>query len=206
MAVDFRAYRVLSAKHFSSVQAARIHSESRTILYDSDNDDDSRALFPCPFCIVDIDVSVLCSHLQEEHCFDLKNAVCPLCAANLGKDVIGHFIVQHASSLKRRRKSEKYGFLSGNLAMLGKKIPTHPMGNKHESTPDPLLSSFISHMPFSDPKCIPQDECFREDASSATSDVKSIVPSSLHEDHEQDKEEKRKKAAFVQELIMSTIF
>lgn len=26
--------------------------------------------------------------------------VCPLCAANLGKDVIGHFIVQHASSLK----------------------------------------------------------------------------------------------------------
>jgi len=34
----------------------------------------------------------------------------------------------------------------------------------------------------------------------------SIEPSSLHEDHEQDKEEKRKKAAFVQELIMSTIF
>lgn len=26
--------------------------------------------------------------------------VCPLCGANLGKDVIGHFIVQHASSLK----------------------------------------------------------------------------------------------------------
>ncbi|KAF3962736.1 hypothetical protein CMV_012794 [Castanea mollissima] len=180
--------------------------ESHTILYDSDNDDDSRALFPCPFCIVDIDVSVLCSHLQEEHCFDLKNAVCPMCAANLGKDVIGHFIVQHASSLKRRRKSEKYGFLSGNSTMLGKKFPTHPMGNKHESTPDPLLSSFIYNMPFSVPKCIPQDECFREDASSATSDVKSIEPSSLHEDHEQDKEEKRKKAAFVQELIVSTIF
>lgn len=26
--------------------------------------------------------------------------VCPLCAANLGKDVIGHFMVQHESSLK----------------------------------------------------------------------------------------------------------
>lgn len=60
--------------------------------------------------------------------------------------------------------------------MLGKKIPTHPMGNKHESTPDPLLSSFIYHMPFSDSKCIPQDECFREDASSATSDVKRYIP------------------------------
>ena len=79
-------------------------------------------------------------------------------------------------SLQRRRKSEKYGFLSGNSAMLGKKFPTHPMGNKHESTPDPLLSSFIYHMPFLEPKCIPQDECFREDASSATSDVKRYTP------------------------------
>lgn len=26
--------------------------------------------------------------------------VCPLCAANLGKDVIGHFTLQHAHSLK----------------------------------------------------------------------------------------------------------
>ena len=30
----------------------------------------------------------------------LVSQVCPLCAANLGKDVIGHFILQHASLLK----------------------------------------------------------------------------------------------------------
>lgn len=205
MDFDFKAYKVHSAKHFSTVQAARIHSENHSIFYESEGDDDSRTCFPCPFCYVDIDVSALCSHLQEEHCFDLKNAVCPLCAANLGKDVIGHFILQHASLLKRRRKSDKSGFYSANSAMLSKKLPTHPMGNKHDSTPDPLLSSFIYNMPFLDPKSIPQDECFRDDASTA-SDVKSIEPSSLHEGHEQDKEERRQKAAFVQELIMSTIF
>lgn len=43
---------------------------------DSDGDEDTRAYFPCPFCYVDIEVHVLCSHLQNEHCFDLKNAVC----------------------------------------------------------------------------------------------------------------------------------
>lgn len=37
--------------------------------------DDVRAWFPCPFCYVHIAAGVLCSHLQEEHCFDLKNAV-----------------------------------------------------------------------------------------------------------------------------------
>lgn len=43
---------------------------------DSDGDEDARAYFPCPFCYVDIEVHLLCSHLQDEHCFDLKNAVC----------------------------------------------------------------------------------------------------------------------------------
>ena len=46
--------------------------------YDSDGEDDARSYFPCPFCCVEIEVPVLCSHLQEEHCFDLKNAVCGL--------------------------------------------------------------------------------------------------------------------------------
>jgi len=205
MDVDFRAYKVRSAKHFSTVQAARIHTDSHLIFDDSDGEDDARTCFPCPFCYVDIDLSMLCGHLQEYHCFDLKNAVCPLCAANLGKDVIGHFIVQHASSLKRRKRSEKSGFLTGNSAMLGKKFPTNPVGNKLESAPDPLLSLFINNMNFLDPKFIQQDECFSDDASDA-SDVKSMEASSLDEGHEQDNEERRQKAAFVQQLIMSTIF
>ncbi|KAG6635089.1 hypothetical protein I3843_11G018400 [Carya illinoinensis] len=202
MDVDFRASWVHPFKHFSTVQAARIPTDSQLILDDSDGEDDARACIPCPFCYVDIALSMLCSHLQEDHCFDLKCAVCPLCAANLGKDVIGHFIVQHASSLKRRQKYEKSGFLNGNSAMLGKKFRTNAVVNKQEFAPDPLLSQFINGINVLDPKVIQQDECFGDDAS----DVKSIEPSSMDEGHEQDIEERRQKAAFVQQLILSTIF
>lgn len=41
----------------------------------TEREEDVRAWFPCPFCYVEIEIQKLCSHLQEEHCFDLKNAV-----------------------------------------------------------------------------------------------------------------------------------
>ena len=51
-------------------------ADNHLVIYDSEGDDDVKACFPCPFCYVDIEVQMICSHLQEEHCFDLKNAVC----------------------------------------------------------------------------------------------------------------------------------
>lgn len=45
------------------------------LITDDMGDDDMRAWFPCPFCYVDIEVQAICVHLQEEHCFDLRNAV-----------------------------------------------------------------------------------------------------------------------------------
>ena len=39
------------------------------------SDDDTWEYFPCPFCNVDVEIPSLCSHLQEEHCFDMKNTV-----------------------------------------------------------------------------------------------------------------------------------
>ncbi|KAL5671767.1 hypothetical protein ACJX0J_016073, partial [Zea mays] len=56
--------------------------------------------FPCPFCYIEVEVPFICNHLQEEHCFDTRNAVCPICANNLGKDVAAHFRLQHTHLLK----------------------------------------------------------------------------------------------------------
>lgn len=42
---------------------------------DGNEDNELKASFPCPFCYLDIELSLLCIHLQDEHCFDLKNAV-----------------------------------------------------------------------------------------------------------------------------------
>ncbi|XP_021655550.2 protein DEHYDRATION-INDUCED 19 homolog 5 isoform X2 [Hevea brasiliensis] len=230
MDVDFWPSRIY-AKHLSAVQADRYNSDNNLAMDDSDGDEDSRAYFPCPFCYVDIEVHVLCSHLQDEHCFDLKNAVCPLCAANLGKDVIGHFTVNHASSLTvlftcfrssgRRRKSLKSGLWTGSSAMIGKELSsflgssTNGRANTNESAPDPLLSPFLGSGSHSHPQGSQEDE-----SSNITAHLKrfgngipliaylmcSTETPSLDGGDEVDSEERRHRAAFVQELISSTIF
>ncbi|XP_054805583.1 protein DEHYDRATION-INDUCED 19 homolog 6-like isoform X2 [Prosopis cineraria] len=204
MDFDFRASAICAAHHLSAVQAACLHSDNYMAFYESDGDDDTRSYFPCPFCCVEIEVPILCSHLQEEHCFDLKNAVCPLCAANLGKDEIRHFILQHSSSLKRRWKTEKSSIWSGNSAMLQKKLAANTRGNKHESMPDPLLSPFACNVAVPTPNSIHQDKRGNNNASSI-SDSKSGREARGVGD-KKDHEEKRQRAAFLQELVAATIF
>ncbi|XVF49330.1 hypothetical protein PTKIN_Ptkin04bG0002700 [Pterospermum kingtungense] len=176
-----------------------------------DGDEDARACFLCPFCYVEIEIHSLCNHLQEEHCFVLKNAVCPLCAANLGKDVIGHFMIQHASSLKRRRKSQKSGNRPGSPSKLGRELssfmgfPTGGRGNAHESAPNPTLSPFLCNAPVSDTKDVQQNKC-SDDGATVASNLKRIEPHLPDEDHEQNTEERRLRAAFAQQLVMSTFF
>ncbi|KAI9108760.1 hypothetical protein K1719_020065 [Acacia pycnantha] len=205
MDFDFRASTIYAAQHLSAVQSACFHSDNYMAFYDSDGDDDARSYFPCPFCCVEIEVPVLCSHLQEEHFFDLKNAVCPLCAANLGKDAIRHFIVQHSSSLKRRWKTEKSSIWSGNSAMLQKKLAANTRGNKHESTPDPLLSPFICNVAVPTSNSTHQDKQSNNNTSvisAAKSDGREARGVGDGGDHE----ERRQRAVFVQELVASTIF
>ncbi|XP_011626204.1 protein DEHYDRATION-INDUCED 19 homolog 5 isoform X1 [Amborella trichopoda] len=153
MDVEFWASRMQAAKHLSAVHASRLNSGTHLVLDDSEVDEDMQACFPCPFCYVEVEVCVLCSHLQEEHCFDIKNTVCPVCAASVGRDMIGHFTFQHTHLLKRRRKSQKGGLWTYHTSIAGKEfrelssflgmgstIPYIP-----NSAPDPLLSPFLSN-------------------------------------------------------------
>ncbi|KAJ7945811.1 Protein DEHYDRATION-INDUCED 19 like [Quillaja saponaria] len=207
MDFDFRASSLHSARHLSAVQAARLHLDNHSFFDDSDGQDDARSYFPCPFCYMDIEICTFCGHLQEEHCYDLNNAVCPLCAANLGKDAIGHFAIQHSSSLKWRRRSEKSSVWTGSSAIHSKKLPTNARGNKLESTTDPLLSPFTSIVPLQNLNSIQLDET-SSDSASDISDAKSMETyvDVLDGRDKQDRQERRQKAAFVQELIASTIF
>lgn len=178
------------------MQAARRSSETHLSLDDSEGDDDVRPCFPCPFCYVDIELPVLTIHLQDEHCFDAKTAVCPVCAANLGKDMIGHFTVQHSHLLKRRRKSQRSGLWTNTTAMFGKELRE--------------LSSFLgltSSNALPDAK-VDQDEStsIGDTVASTSLDTKSTVPSAVDGFREQDKEEIRQRAEFVQQLMLSAIF
>jgi len=40
-----------------------------------DGDEDVRSDFSCPYCYEDFDLTSLCSHLEDEHCFEFKPAV-----------------------------------------------------------------------------------------------------------------------------------
>ncbi|KAI3435324.1 uncharacterized protein J3R85_006255 [Psidium guajava] len=208
MDADFWSSRVRSSKRLSAIQASGLPYDNHIVLDDSEGDDDFRAFFPCPFCYVEIDVNILCKHLQNEHCFDLKNAVCPLCAANLGKDATRHFIEHHASSLKRRKRSNKSGFWTASSASLSRDLSSflgssaHVKGNASETTPDPLLSPFLHNFPFLDPNQAKQEDASSTD-SPATSDAKGA---SLGQGEGQDYGTRMQRAAFVQELMASTIF
>ncbi|XP_008239587.2 PREDICTED: protein DEHYDRATION-INDUCED 19 homolog 5-like [Prunus mume] len=203
----------LESKWECDASSLVIHEDNHMALEDSEGDDDAKSCFPCPFCYVDVEVPMLCNHLEEEHCFDFKNAVraflyqifCCLEFEPDGCDVVGHFMVHHASSFKHRRKSQKTGLWTGSSAMLGKALLKNGRASAHESAPDPLLSPFICNISFSDPTGIPEDICSDINAP-ITSSLKSAKSSSPDEGCEKDKEERRQRAAFVQQLITSTVF
>ncbi|CAI9112762.1 OLC1v1013253C2 [Oldenlandia corymbosa var. corymbosa] len=168
MDMDFWAARVQSSKHhLSAVSAGGLNNSDARLTIDDAGEDEIRAWFPCPFCYVEIEVPVLCSHLQEEHCFDLKNAVCPICAATLGKDPIGHFTMQHAHSVKRKRKTQRSGMwtnvsstVSKDFRELTSLIGSNTLNyksDKQEPASDPLLSPFLCSSPFSNSKDSKQD-------------------------------------------------
>ncbi|KAM3336488.1 hypothetical protein ACQJBY_030468 [Aegilops geniculata] len=100
--------------------------------------------FPCPFCYIEVEMPFICSHLQEEHCFDTRNAVCPICAENLGKDMSAHFRFQHSHLLKRRKPSRPSSS-PWPAAPPAYDVNPYMMSSRpcQDPEPDPLLSQFI---------------------------------------------------------------
>ncbi|KAI5065346.1 hypothetical protein GOP47_0020041 [Adiantum capillus-veneris] len=52
---------------------------------------DMQVEFNCPFCSGSFDIGSLCSHIEEEHCFEPKAAVCPVCSTKVKKDMRRRF-------------------------------------------------------------------------------------------------------------------
>ncbi|KAK9108229.1 hypothetical protein Syun_024240 [Stephania yunnanensis] len=248
MDVEFWAARVRSTKHINAVQASRLLSgnpfcpircvvwiwdwielshvgfvvvDTHLCLDDSEGDEDVRATFPCPFCYVDVEVSLLSTHFQEEHCFDVKNAVRMPSVRSECRErfdwtfynaTLSYVKAQphHAfCSTQRRRKSQRSGFLTKGAAALGTELRelssflgvTAKTGreNAPDLAPDPLFSPFLSVVPSG-----------AQEPSSAVGEpnqeAKSIASSKSHEAQQEDYQEKSERAEFSQQLIMSTIF
>ncbi|KAK9113614.1 hypothetical protein Syun_020411 [Stephania yunnanensis] len=199
--MNFWAFRVRSAKYIAA--AATLGSENHSRMDDFEGDDDARVCLPCPFCYMEIELPMLCNHLQDEHCFDVKNSVCPMCAANLGRDAIGHFRVQHSHMLKRKRKSQRSGTWNSSSSMLEKELQEMTpfrlkvAGNVPDSAPDPLISPFLCNV------ALPETN---SSVGVPTAVEKKSIKSRTSDGQEgEGYKEKSSKAEFVQQLVASTI-
>ncbi|KAF6137136.1 hypothetical protein GIB67_030900 [Kingdonia uniflora] len=211
MAVDSCVSQVHPSEQLPVMRTSRlIHSENRSSMDDSEVYEDRGTCFPCPFCYVDIELLLIDMHLREEHCFDLKTSVCPLCADNVSKDMIGHFRVQHTNLLKQRRYS--HGSQSNSLpttdmgelsSFLGI-VPRYGWGKTQDSAPEPASSPSLSGV------ALPHTRDAQEPGSkihvSPTSSGFERTSLSDEEAQEQDIQERSQRAEFCRQLLMSTIF
>ncbi|BFG36855.1 hypothetical protein CerSpe_231290 [Prunus speciosa] len=148
-----------------------------------DGDDDIREEFPCPFCSEYFDIVGLCCHIDEEHPVEAKNGVCPVCAMRVGVDMVAHITLQHGSIFKMQRKRKtRNGGAHSTLSLLRKELRE---------------DDFVSVQPH---------------FSIETSSAKKSIDERLSERNVpspplsiKDKEEKTKRCAFVQGMLLSTI-
>ncbi|KAK9076553.1 hypothetical protein SSX86_004887 [Deinandra increscens subsp. villosa] len=184
---------------------------------EEEEEEESNLEIGCPYCLEGFDAIGLCVHLEDQHPLEIKLGVCPLCASNLGRNMISHLIIQHESVLKGLCKRKLHDDESFSIvSLLRKKLQEHSRSLQKEltsvtsssnSATDPLLLSFVydpsqTHEPRVDSsaepsssKILPMDETLKSDSgiSASSFDCK-------------DHEEKAQKSDFIQTILLSTIF
>lgn len=188
-------------------------------------DYDMRAEFTCSFCDLDFDIATLCRHLEDHHPFESSNAVCPVCAAKVGRDMVGHITLQHGHLFKvQRRRRFRKGVMPSNstLSFLGKElreVQLHSLlggafsrsgGTSSNAASDPLLASLVYMLPKPETEEHPQPSLSTETCSTKDSphldNMTSAESSITAEEREQMFEEEVRRTEFAQQLVLSTFF
>ncbi|KAD5316900.1 hypothetical protein R6Q59_032122 [Mikania micrantha] len=189
-------------------------ADSYIDLEDSEEEEEESNLeMGCPYCLEGFDAIGLCVHLEDQHPLEIKLGVCPLCATNLGRNMISHLIIEHENQGLCKRKLHDDDTLS-ILSLLKKKLQEHShslqkeltsVTSSNSSATDPLLLSFVydpsqTHEPLVDSsaepslsKILPMDDTLKSGLSASSFDCK-------------DTEEKAQKSDFIQTMLLSTIF
>jgi hypothetical protein len=193
-------------------------------LDDVDGDEDVRPDFSCPYCYEDFDITSLCAHLEDEHCFESKPAICPVCAAKIGTDMVGHVTLQHAHLFKmpRRRRFRRGGTpSSATLSLLGKELReahlqalfgggTSRMGSLGTTATDPLLTNLDYSLPISEAEDPPKSSVTIDTPSKPLTSIHQPSPSAdallTAEEREQKSKDVALRVKFMQQLVLSTIF
>lgn len=229
LAAAKRHYSNHQQHHHQHQQQQQQNSQSdRFDLDEYEVDEESRMDFPCPFCYEDHDITSLCSHLEDEHPFESKPAVCPICSIKVARDILSHITLQHGHlyKLQRRRRLQRIAIPNSQaLSLLGKELReahlqvllgsgAYRSSNTSASTAasDSFLSSLVLSFPPSE-----AEESSKSSFSNAEDFVsrrptrmqsrKSSIDLSLSkEERDQKRRQATVRANFVQDLLLSTLF
>lgn len=230
MDADLWASRLSAAKRHHALQQSQHHQWDRLSVDDFEVDDEVRPEFTCPYCYEDFDILALCTHLEDDHIFESKGVVCPVCAVKIPKDMVGHMTLQHNHLFKiqRRRRFRRAGAPLGSTlsltaskeyrdvhlqALLGAGSFRSSGGSSGllSNTTDSLLSVLAYNFPMSECEDLSkQKQCINETLPKVVSSSSKHHKPSLEvpltaEEREQKLKHATMQADFVQQLVLSSI-
>eukprot|EP00252_Welwitschia_mirabilis_P008449 TRINITY_DN202_c0_g1_i1.p1 TRINITY_DN202_c0_g1~~TRINITY_DN202_c0_g1_i1.p1 ORF type:complete len:217 (-),score=37.10 TRINITY_DN202_c0_g1_i1:552-1202(-) len=211
MDAEFWSSRVTASRRQSALQA------DQYFCLDDLDGRETRVDFLCPYCYVEYDIVSLCNHLEDEHSCEPSNAACPICAVNVGNDIVGHITSQHCHLFKiqRRKRHLKGRALSSTLGIKEQRLHSllggasiHMGGPSANDVPDPLISSFISVLPIAESPELTKQDCQEDTSIESSCDDKAAQRTNapMHSEESKEKiEEGVRQAEFVQQLLLSVM-
>lgn len=220
------ASRLAAAKRQYTLQHQQNNNSQldRLSFDDIDVEEEIRPDFPCPYCYEDYDIVSLCSHLEDEHPFESKVTLCPICSVRVSRDMLNHITLQHGHlfKLQRRRRLRRVAIPNSQaLSLLGRDLREAHLqvllggGGYRSSNPstsnvatDSFLSSLMFNFPASEADEITKSMApIVEDTSKkSTTSIKPRKPSFDSSLSREEREQKTMRAEFVQDLLLSTLF
>lgn len=224
---DLWISRLAAAKRQFALQRYQNSHIDRLSIDDFEVEEEVRPDFACPYCYEEHDIASLCSHLEDEHPFESKVTVCPICSVKVARDMLNHITLQHGHlfKLQRCRRLRRVAIPNSQaLSLLGRDLREahlqvllgsggYRSSNTHASNAvtDSLLSSLVLNFPTSE---------VEELSKSALSTVEEISvkavapphrkssfdPSLSYEEREKKMRQAAIRATFVQDLLLSTLF
>ncbi|PIA36525.1 hypothetical protein AQUCO_03300006v1 [Aquilegia coerulea] len=229
---DLWTSRLAAAKRQYNLQHHHNSQLDRLSIDDFEVEEEVRPDFACPYCFEDYDIASLCSHLEDEHPFESKVTVCPICSVKVTRDMLNHITLQHGHlfKLQRRRRLRRVALPNSQaLSLLGRDLREAHLqvllggggfrsssGNANvnatNAATDSFLSSLVMNFPSSEVEDISKSAVLGAEDNSAKNVTSkpiwktSFDPSLSYEEREQKMKQATVRAGFVQDLVLSTLF
>ncbi|KAI9120567.1 hypothetical protein K1719_007600 [Acacia pycnantha] len=224
---DLWTSRLAAAKRQYALQQHQSSQLDRLGIYDFVVEDEVRPDYSSSY--EDIDIASLCSNLDDEHPFESRATICPICSVKVARDMLSHITLQHGHlfKLQRRRKLRRVAVPSSQaLSFLGRDLReahlqallggggsgwSNSVNAPSAAASDPFLSSLIFNVPASEAEDISKSVLTTSEDSSPKNPTpshiwKSSFDASLsNEERERRKRQAAGRSGFVQDLFVSTL-